>query len=136
MRGTAIILLYFGALNAVLSRYAGTCTQNSADHLSGLWIVLISYGLALLLLWRARPGIVGMVILGVLLPVLVWHAGEGIRFAWGVVVEGQSACSLLVYPEYGMDGRETTFVVLWLIAGLVLPALISWRLWHNRRVGD
>ena len=129
----------FGAVNACFSRYAGTCTQNSADHLSGLWLVLTSYALALVLLWRGRPGIGGMVILGALVPVLVWHAGEGIRFAWGVVVEGQSACSMLVYPEYGpgygMDGRETRFVVLWLVAGLILPLLVGWRLWRNPSAG-
>ena len=136
MRGTGIALLYFGALNAFLSRYAGTCTQNAADHLAGLWLVLISYLLALAFLWRIRQEGGSLLLMAPLVPILLWHATEGVRFAWGVIVEGQSACSLLVSPPFGMDGRETLFVVLWLLAGLVLPLLLGWRLWQNRHAGD
>lgn len=133
MIGTAILLLYFGGVNAWLSRYAGTCTMDSADQLGGLDVVLICYALALGLLWKARPGLVAGVLLSALVPVLVWHAGEGARFALGVVVQGQSACTMLVGPEHGMDGREMIYAVLWVVAAWVLPGLILWRLLRNRR---
>ena len=132
MIGAAIILLYFGGLNAWLSRFAGTCTMGSADQLGGLGVVLICYALALGLLWRARPGRVAWGILLLLAPGLGWHAWEGALFAWGVVVQGQSACTMLVGAEYGMDGSEMTFVVLWLLAAWLLPGLILWRLWCGR----
>jgi hypothetical protein len=131
--GTAVLLLYFGAANAWLSRYAGTCTQNTADQLGGLGLVLICYTLALGLLWRARPGLVAGGLMVALLPVLIWHAWEGARFAFGVLVQGQSACTMLVGYEYGMDGREITFAVLWLLAAWAVPGLILWRLLRNRR---
>jgi len=130
---TAVLLLYFGAANAWLSRYAGTCTQGSADQLGGLGLVLICYSFALALLWRARPGIVPMLLLGALTPVLIWHAWEGARFAWGVIVWGETACSMLVGSGYGQDGREMTFVVLWLLAAWAVPCLILWRILFNLR---
>jgi hypothetical protein len=133
--GSAIALLYFGALNALLSRYAGTCTQDAADHLGGLWVVLICYVLALTLLWRARPVRWTLVLIAPVVQIMLWHAAEGLRFAWGVFVDGQSACSLLVSAPFGMDGRETEFALLWLVAGLILPVMMLGRLWRNRSGG-
>lgn len=135
MSGVAVALVLFGVMNAWLSRFAGTCTQGSADQLAGLALVLLSYSLSLALLWRAVAGRLVLISLGLMLPVLTWHAAEGIRFAWGVWVRGQSACSLLVGPGHGIDGRESGFAALWVLAAVVVPVLGGWRLWRNHRVG-
>jgi hypothetical protein len=127
--------LYFGGANAFLSRYAGTCTQDVADQLVGLWVVLLAYGAALALLWRGPPGRIGLVLLLPVGAVMLWHGAEGLRFAWGVFMQGASACSLLVDPPYGHDGREAQFALLWLLCGIVLPAMLLWRVAGKRAAG-
>lgn len=118
--------LYLGALNSVLARFVGTCTQGDADRLFGIVFSAPLFGLFLLGLWRTRyfrsTGI--LCLSGIL--VLVWQAEFAVSLLYGIALRRLSACAILEGGTYEYSGSETAFAALWplVILGTVIGALL------------
>ncbi len=122
----SVLGLYLGALNSVLSRFVGTCTQGDADRLFGIVLSAPLFGFFLLGLWRTRYfRSTGILCLPAFL-VLVWQAEFAVRLSYGIAVQRLSACTVLEGTAYGYSGSETTFAALWplIVLGAIIGALL------------
>lgn len=115
MTVVAVILIWLGAANAILSMTIETCNGGSADSLMGGIYTLVFYAIGIAILIYQRPG--RMAFLSLLLPLLVaiWHTYYALLFGVGYWLHGSSACSVMpvVFPNPHMDGREPFMTVLW-----------------------
>ncbi|MEM9755874.1 MAG: hypothetical protein AAF914_07775 [Pseudomonadota bacterium] len=108
-------LFYLGAMNTVLARVAGTCTQRDADRLFGVVISITLYGLALLGLWLSARARAFYLFLVPLVPIVIWQAWFSARLTFEISTLKRSACSVLegAVPGYPMSGSEAFFAITW-----------------------
>lgn len=121
----SVLALYLGALNSVLARFVGTCTQGDADRLFGIVLSAPLFSLFLFGLWRARFfRSTGILCLPAFL-VLVWQAEFAVRLSYGILVQKLSACAVLEGTAYEYSGSETAFAALWplVVLGTIIGAL-------------
>lgn len=123
-----IILLTFGALNAVLALSVGTCTQGSADGLYGGFLTVILYVGGLLALTARPPSRWANLCLIPAAGIAIWHSFFAAHFMWGYWAHGMSACYAIkggfTPDEAGewMDGGEPLLTLLWATASVTFWA--------------
>lgn len=115
MTVVAVVLIWLGAANAILSMTIETCTGGSADSLMGgiYTFVLYAVGVAILRYRRPRPGAYLYLVPPLL--VAIWHTYYAVLFGFEYWLHGSSACSVMpvVFPNPHMDGREPFMTALW-----------------------
>lgn len=123
-----IAFLYLGAINAILARVAGTCTQGDATRLYGIITTGLLCGLGLLALRMSlKAGVVDLM-LSPFLVFALWQAGFSVRLSFEILALGRSAFSVLqgATPPYPMSGSEAFFAISWpLISFTILFSLCS-----------
>lgn len=111
------LLLMISAATGMMAWSVATCDGDSAGS---LWIgaaTLASNVLAWALLGRRVPS--NLVLVVAFLPALaaLSYTVSTIQLAAGYLGDGAGACSIIkASPEFGADGRELWFVLLWLMA--------------------
>ena len=115
--GTLVLMI--GNVTGMFAWSIETCAANRADS---LWIgalVLAGNVIAWLLLGRRVPS--KPVLLVSFLPALaaLSYTASTVQLVKGYVLHGLSSCSAMrTGVEFGWDGREPIFTVLWLLACL------------------
>lgn len=133
----SVLAFYLAGLNALMARYAGSCTQGDADRLWGVVFSIAFYALALFALSRARARRAVLLLCAPLSVILVWQLVFAIRLTLGAL-SGAAACDVLeglaAFPPSGeeafpLSGNEMEFAALWLIMATLTPlgALVAAR---------
>ena len=113
-------LFYLAALNGTLSLGLENCTGSIADDLlAGPIISLILYFGGLICLVIARPPRTAYIAASPILFLVAWQFKFTVELAYGYVIQGRSACAVLHDLPYEFDGREATFIGLWLAMCLI-----------------
>ena len=110
------LLLMIGAATGVLAWSIETCTGDSADSLWTGTLTLAANLAAWALLGRRVPS--KLVLFVAALPVLaaLSYSISTIQLAAGHLGNGLSACAVIKPgQEFGPDGREPLFIILWLL---------------------
>lgn len=104
---------YLGALNTVLARVAGTCTQGDADRLLGVMVsaVLYLFALGAMKMSGSERRIIWFIL--PVIPVLLWQAVFALRLSYEVLWLDASACTVLEGVPYPMSGHEPFVAVAW-----------------------
>ncbi len=108
-----------GAATGMLAWSVATCTGDSADSLWIGAVALITNIIAWAFLGRRVPS--KLVLIVAVLPALaaLSYTASTIQLAVGYFGEGLSACDVLKDgADFGYDGREPAFIVLWLLVCL------------------
>ena len=116
--GTLVLMI--GSAGGLVAWSVETCSGGSADSLVMGAATLFANVLAWWLLGRRVPS--KLVLLVALLPALaaISYTISTVQLAIGYLGHGLSACSVLKPgQEFGMDGNEPFFVILWLFACFV-----------------
>ncbi len=115
MTFVAVVLIWLGALNAILAMTVETCTGGSADSLMGGIYTLVFYMLGIAILFYRRPRRLVYISLVPPLLVAIWHTKYAVLFGVGYWLYDISACSIMpiAFANPGMDGREPFLTVLW-----------------------
>ena len=122
----SISLFYLGAINTLLARFAGTCTQGDAARLSGIVITAILFFAALVTLSVSRRQRFVLLAISPVLLVLVWQAFFSLRLGYSLLWQGAAACQVLVGIPYPPDGGEVFYGIAWPAVSLAtLAALIE-----------
>ncbi len=111
--GICILTFYLGALNTILARVAGTCTQGDASRLWGVIFSTLFYLLASYALFRTRLFRTSVIACLPVLPKNDWQAWFSIRLLIEVLVFQSAARSVLEGMPFPEDGNETAFATLW-----------------------
>lgn len=123
----SIVFFYLAAGNTMIARFTGTCTQGDADRLCGVVISLAFYCIALLGLWlSSRTRSIVLFCLPIF-PIIVWQVWFSSRLSFEILVQGNSACTVLngPLPVYPNSGSELFFALSWpLISFSVLLGML------------
>jgi hypothetical protein len=120
MAPIAILLLYIGTLNTLLSYGAGTCTQGNASHLAGVIFSVIPYLIGSFCWTKSTYGRGVLVICLPVIGVVLWQAVFAVCFAIEIFWRGASACDVLQSATtHPPDGNERTLTVLWLVSAAI-----------------
>ncbi len=113
------LLLLTGAATGMLAWSVATCTGDSADSLWIGAVALITNIIAWAFLGRRVPS--KLVLIVAVLPALaaLSYTASTIQLAAGYFGEGLSACDVIKSgEEFGRDGGEPLFILLWLLVCL------------------
>lgn len=115
MQPLSVVFFYLAAVNTVLARVVGTCTQGDADRLFGIVLSIVLYGIALLGLWLSRNPRVILLFSLPILPVIAWQTWFSSRLSFEILALDRSACSVLEgpVPPYPSSGSELFFAITW-----------------------
>lgn len=115
------ILFYLAAVNAVLARVAGTCTMGDADRLWGAALSLLVYLLAASVFGLARHPRAVLLACAPVLGVMAWQLVFALRFSFGTLVAGKSACEMLEGRPFVASGSEASYTLIWLMMAATAP---------------
>ncbi len=114
-----IVLLYAGAAVGWIGLGGGTCEWGDADGLMAGVPALLAYAAGTACLVAARPRRLALLLLLPLAPVLAQQIDFAARLAFGVLREGQSACTVLRGTPFEPSGEEGFLLGLWLALAAV-----------------
>lgn len=125
----SVSAFYLGGANAILARFAGTCTQGDADRLFGAVLSIILYCIALIALHFAKNRRVIFLCTLPLWPIWIWLTIFTLQLSSALLVSGQTACSFLEGIPYPESGNEVLFATLWILMTLssIIGGLCVWR---------
>ncbi len=109
----SVLTFYLGALNTLLARVAGTCTQGEADRLWGMVISIPFYTVAVLGLFKTKYLKTTTIACGPVFLFALWQAAFAVRLALDILLYDASACEVLEGMPYSKSGDEIVFAVLW-----------------------
>lgn len=122
----SVSLFYLGAINTLLARFSGTCTQGDAARLSGIVITAILFLVALVAMSVSRRQRFVLLAISPVLLVLVWQAFFSIRLGYSLLWQGATACQVLVDIPYPPDEGEVFYGIAWpAVSFATLAALIA-----------
>jgi len=114
---TSVLAFYLGALNTLLARVAGTCTQGEADRLWGVVISIPFYLVAVLGLFQTKYLRAATIACSPVFLFTLWQAAFAVRLLFDILVYDASACEVLEGMPYPNSGAEIAFAVLWPLVG-------------------
>jgi hypothetical protein len=104
------LLLWLGALNALLAWNMETCTGGAADSLLAGVLITLPFYVAGWLVLPKRTSSPGAIIAVASIPAAI----TTFISIWTVsLASGQSACNVITALPFEKDGREGLFVALW-----------------------
>lgn len=128
------VFMYLAAVNTVLARVAGTCTQGDDGHLFGVILSGILYLAAGAALIAARQPRMVLVISFPTIAIMVWQLVVAIRISIGAS-RGESACYVLNGVADSRGSNLYTVAALWLTVSLVAPMVVGLAYRCNRFKG-
>ena len=114
-----LALVYLGAFNTVLALNVETCTNDAADSLLGGIYSIALYSMGFGILYLVRPHKLAFLAL-IPVAIVAWEqfCFTG-RLATGYLLKGMSACEAMFGGQYGLDGREASFAIMWIALNIV-----------------
>ena len=111
----SIPTFYLAALNTLLSRFAGTCTQGDADRLLGVFTSAFLYVIAITAMKMSKQERWVVIFTLPIAPVLIWQVLFSLKLSYGILVTGHSVCDVLEgYPFlFRLSGREFFYALAW-----------------------
>lgn len=109
----SVLTFYLGALNTLLARVAGTCTQGEADRLWGVMISIPFYIVAVLGLFKTKYLKTTTIACSPVFLFALWQAAFAFRLALDILLYDASACEVLEGIPYPKSGDEIVFAILW-----------------------